>query len=315
VAPLGRGSVSLRLYPHLDQPAPAIVDELRAQAALAGEAGFDGVMTSEHHGGFAGYLPNPLSAANWCLEAMTTGWAAACPLLLPLRPVALVAEEVAWAAARFPGRVGVGVAAGALAQDFEIAGTDTADLTARFATGLEQLTRFLRGTADGLLAADPAVAACAAEPVPVVSAAASMTAARRAARVGAGILIDSLTTLERARSLTDAYRAAGGTEACILIRRAWIGTPPRAEVDRQVGVYRSYASEGARVHWGADEHVAAEDADMVAAALVRARDAAGADALNVRVHVPGVTPGAVREQIGRLGAEVLPGVRADDGFA
>ena len=114
--PFAPGSVSLRLYPHNDLPAPAIVDELRAQAALAAEHGFDGVMTSEHHGGFHGYLPNPLQAAGWCLEAMDHGWAAPCPLLLPLRPPALVAEEIAWLAARFPGRVGLGVASGALLQ-------------------------------------------------------------------------------------------------------------------------------------------------------------------------------------------------------
>ena len=101
--PFAGGSVSLRLYPHNDLSAPEIVAELRAQAALGAEHGFDGVMTAEHHGGFAGYLPNPLQVAGWCLEAMATGWAAPCPLLLPLRPPAMVAEEIAWLAARFPG--------------------------------------------------------------------------------------------------------------------------------------------------------------------------------------------------------------------
>ena len=105
------GSVSLRLYPHLELAAPEIVEELRAQAVLAAEHGFAGVMTSEHHGGFGGYLPNPLQLAGWLLEAMPRGWAAPCPLLLPLRPAALVAEETAWLAARFPDRVGLGVAA------------------------------------------------------------------------------------------------------------------------------------------------------------------------------------------------------------
>ena len=102
-SPFAPGSVSLRCYPHHDLPAPQIVDELRAQAALAVEHGFDGVMTSEHHGGFAGYLPNPLQAAGFALDAMTSGWAAPCPLLLPLRPTALVIEETAWLAARHPG--------------------------------------------------------------------------------------------------------------------------------------------------------------------------------------------------------------------
>ncbi len=85
-------------------------------------------MTSEHHGGFGGYLPNPQQAAGWLLDAMPTGWAAACPLLLPLKPAALVAEEAAWLAARFPGRVGLGLATGSLVDDFEIMGTDKVDL-------------------------------------------------------------------------------------------------------------------------------------------------------------------------------------------
>ena len=122
LAPFAPGSVSLRLYPHNELAAPSVVAELSAQARLGLRGGFDGVMTSEHHGGFSGYLPNPLQMATFVLEENPTGWAAACPLLLPLRATALVAEEVAWLAARHPGRVGVGVAAGALPLDFALAG-------------------------------------------------------------------------------------------------------------------------------------------------------------------------------------------------
>ena len=114
--------MSLRLYPHNDLAASDVVAELCAQAGLALDGGFDGVMTSEHHGGFPGYLPNPLQMAGFILDGCPTGWAAACPLLLPLRPTALVAEETAWLAARHPGRVGLGVAAGALPLDFEAMG-------------------------------------------------------------------------------------------------------------------------------------------------------------------------------------------------
>ncbi len=67
-APLAPRSVSLRMYPHA-LPAAGIVSELRDQAALAERAGFDGLMTSEHHGGFRGYVPNPLQLAGWLLEA------------------------------------------------------------------------------------------------------------------------------------------------------------------------------------------------------------------------------------------------------
>jgi len=309
VTPLGRGSVSLRLYPHNDLPAPAIVDELRAQAALAADHGFNGVMTSEHHGGFAGYLPNPLQQAGWCLEAMTTGWAAPCPLLLPLRPPALVAEETAWLAARFPGRVGLGVAAGALADDFAVMGLDMDDLGARFTAGLDALVGMLNGTDPDGLAEDPAIKACAEHPVPMVSAAMSGTAVRRAARLGVGLLFDSLSTPERCRELTDGYRGAGGTGSCILIRRAWVGEPPREQVEQQLDVYRSYAKEGAQQHWQGEQLASATDPAEVVETLADAATRADADALNVRVHVPGVSPEAARDQIVRIGDDVLGPLR------
>jgi alkanesulfonate monooxygenase SsuD/methylene tetrahydromethanopterin reductase-like flavin-dependent oxidoreductase (luciferase family) len=308
-APFAPGSVSLRLYPHNDLPAPAIVEELGAQAALGSAHGFDGVMTSEHHGGFAGYLPNPLQVAGWCLEAMPTGWAAPCPLLLTLRPAALVAEETAWLAARFPGRVGVGVAAGALKDDFEIMGMSMDDRALRFANGLEELVGALNGSDPRGLADDPAIKACAEHPVPVVSAAMSLTAVRRAARQGVGILFDSLSTPERCRELSDAYRAAGGSGPCVLIRRAWVGEPPREGVARQLDVYRSYAPGATQTHWQGEQLVAATAAGDVADGLADAARQAGADAVNVRVHVPGVTPDAAREQIARLGDEVVTTLR------
>jgi alkanesulfonate monooxygenase SsuD/methylene tetrahydromethanopterin reductase-like flavin-dependent oxidoreductase (luciferase family) len=310
-APFAPGSVSLRLYPHNDLPAPAIVEELREQAALGAEHGFDGVMTSEHHGGFAGYLPNPLQVAGWCLEAMPHGWAAPCPLLLSLRPPALVAEETAWLAARFPGRVGVGVAAGALKDDFEIMGVPMDTRAARFANGLEELVGMLNGSDPGGLTGDPAIKTCAEHPVPVVSAAMSFTAARRAARHGVGILFDSLSAPERCRELSDAYRAAGGAGPCILIRRAWIGEPPREGVARQLDVYRSYAPAASQTHWEGEQLVASTAAGEVAAGLADAARRAGADAVNVRVHVPGVTPEAAREQIARLGDDVIPALREE----
>jgi alkanesulfonate monooxygenase SsuD/methylene tetrahydromethanopterin reductase-like flavin-dependent oxidoreductase (luciferase family) len=298
----------MRLYPHGDLPADAVVAELRAQAALASEHGFAGVMVSEHHGGFAGYMPNPLQLAGWLLDAMPRGWAAACPLLLPLRPTALVAEEVAWLAARFPERVAVGFAAGALPGDFELMKVSMEDLTARFATALAEVTSLLRGGADGRLARDPAIARCADHPVPVVSAAASPTAARRAARMRIGVMFDSLSTPQRCRELTDAYRAAGGPGPCVLIRRAWIGEPPRESVARQLDAYRSYSAPVAQAHWQGEQLVAG-DASAVAAGLRDAMESAGCDCVNLRVHVPGVAPELAREQIRRLGAEVVPQLR------
>jgi alkanesulfonate monooxygenase SsuD/methylene tetrahydromethanopterin reductase-like flavin-dependent oxidoreductase (luciferase family) len=302
--PLSARSISLRIYPHSGLEAETAVQEMCGQARLASEAGFDGVMTSEHHGGFAGYIPNPLQAAGWLLDAMPAGWAAPCPLLLPLRPPALVAEEVAWLAARYPDRVGVGLAAGSLVDDFEIMGLTKENLTQRFADGLAHVSGVLGGHRPGRLAADPAVARCATHPVPVVSAAMSMAAVRRAAPLGVGLLFDSLSPPERVRTLVEGYRGAGGDRACILIRRVWLGSPPRAEMAKQVDVYRTYADAGAQAHWKADELVSDEDPSVLAADLLDAMTRAGADACNLRVHAPGITPQQIRTQIEALAAVV-----------
>ena len=216
--PLSPGAVSLRLYPH-DLPPAEVVAELMAQAGLAEAAGFDGVMTSEHHGGFPNYLPNPLLAATWALEATERAWAAPCPLLLPLRPVGQVVEDLAWTAQRFPGRVGAGFAAGALADDFVVSDVPFEEMRERFRAALPIAVAGLRGHADGPLAADPAVAALQDDPVPLVSAAQSPAAARRAGALGIGLLFDSLISTERAAEVSAAHQEAGGGGSRILIRR------------------------------------------------------------------------------------------------
>jgi alkanesulfonate monooxygenase SsuD/methylene tetrahydromethanopterin reductase-like flavin-dependent oxidoreductase (luciferase family) len=305
---LSAGSISLRLYPHPELGATGIVDELQAQAARAAAAGFDGVMTSEHHGGFAGYLPNPIQAAGWALEAMETGaWAAPCPLLLPLRPTALVIEELAWLAARFPGRVGLGVAAGSLVDDFAIMGLTKDDLTARFAASLAVVADALGGRDPGLLGGDAAVARCATHPVPVLSAAMSSAAVRRAAGLGIGILVDSLSGPDRARTLIDTYRQAGGPVA-VLIRRVWIGDPPTDPLARQVERYRTYAAPAAQAHWTDDQLITGPDPASVADQLQAVLQVTGADACNLRVHAADIPAEAVRDQIDTL-ADVVDRVR------
>jgi alkanesulfonate monooxygenase SsuD/methylene tetrahydromethanopterin reductase-like flavin-dependent oxidoreductase (luciferase family) len=306
--PLAPGSVSLRLYPHTSLDARAIVGEMRTQARLAREVGFDGVMTSEHHGGFAGYLPNPLQMAGFLLEAMDGGWAGACPLLLTVRPTALVVEETAWLAARFPGRVMLGVAAGSLQDDFDILETPKEGYVERFKSALPQVAGALSGRDPWLLGGDPAVAACAHSPIPMTSAAMSYTAVRRAADAGMGLLFDSLSTIERCRELTDTYRGSGGTGTCILVRRVWIGPPPASRQAQQVDVYRSYAEAGAQTHWADDAMLSHSDPAELAEIVANTAAAAGCEAVNIRLHVPGILPEEVRDQLAALG-DVVPAVR------
>jgi alkanesulfonate monooxygenase SsuD/methylene tetrahydromethanopterin reductase-like flavin-dependent oxidoreductase (luciferase family) len=307
---LGRGSISLRLYPH-ELPGPEIVAELRAQAALAEACGFDGVMTSEHHGGFPGYLPNPVQAAGWALEAMQHAWAAPAPLLLPLRHWSHVVEDVAWMACRFPGRVGVGVACGGLELDFELAELPFTENLDRFKAALPQFVAALEGRGVGPLAKDAALAQTKRAPLPLVSAAQSPGAVRRAAGLGLGVLYDSLQTVERTRAISNAYRAAGGKGARIAIRRVWIGDPPGAAVTQQMDFYRSYAKKQTQGHWGAgQELIHGADGEELAECLATYMQHGGCDALNLRVHLSGLSPEVVRDQIERIGTEALPALRA-----
>jgi alkanesulfonate monooxygenase SsuD/methylene tetrahydromethanopterin reductase-like flavin-dependent oxidoreductase (luciferase family) len=285
-----------------------VVAELSGQAGLGLGSGFDGVMTSEHHGGFAGYLPNPLQMAGFVLDDHPTGWAAACPLLLPLRPTALVAEEVAWLSARHPGRVGLGVAAGALALDFETMGVPRSEATERFAAELPRVVAMLSGRDLGSLEGDPALAGCARAPVPVLSAAVSPAAARRAARCGAGILLEGMSAPDRLARLTAAYDEAGGPGPKVLIRRVWLGEVAAGLVARQRRVYDRVTGDPSRFE--GDQTLAAVDPGGLAGLLAGVLAASGADALNLRVHLPGLPPEAIREQIVRIGAEVVPILKA-----
>ncbi len=307
--PFAQGSVSIRLYPHNELPADAIVRELCTQAGIALDSGFDGVMTSEHHGGFAGYMAQPLQMASYVLAEHATGWAAAAPLLLPLRPTALVAEEVAWLHARHRGRVGLGVAAGALPLDFEVAGVGQIESVARFKSELPRLVAMLRGEDLGPLEGDPALHACREHPVPVLSAAVSVAAAVRAARSGAGLLMEGMSAPSRLARLTSAFEDAGGTGPRVLIRRVWLGRLHAGLVARQRAVYEGYAERASS--FGEDQTIASSEPAEMAERLAASADAVRADALNLRVQLPGMVPEEVREQISALGTTVVTLLKRD----
>jgi alkanesulfonate monooxygenase SsuD/methylene tetrahydromethanopterin reductase-like flavin-dependent oxidoreductase (luciferase family) len=303
--PFAPGSVSMRLYPHNELGAAEVIRELCAQAGLALANGFDGIMTSEHHGGFAGYLCNPLQMTSFILEDHEQGWAAPCPMVLPLRPTAQVAEEVAWLNARHPGRVGLGVCAGALPLDFEAMEVPLSEAVPRFKTALPEIIDMLSGRNLRGLEGDQALQLGASTPIPVLSAAASTAAARRAARCGAGILMEGMSTVERLASFCAAYDEAGGTQTKMLIRRVWLGEPLTELVEKQRQVYQSYSSGS----FAADQTLTTTDPASMAEALHRTMVDVGADAVNLRIHLPGIKPDDARRQIAALAEDVVPLLR------
>lgn len=306
--PFSAGSISIRLYAHDELSPPDIIAELCHQARLATDHGFDGVMTSEHHGGLSGYLPNPLQLTSFILDDTDGGWAAPCPLVLPLRPAAMVAEEIAWLDARHPGRVGLGVAAGALPLDFSAMDMDVKEAGPRFKAELPKVARLLRGKELQGLEGDRALARLADRPIPVLSAASSPEACRRAARSQVGILLDGMTSSERAARLCAEYDRAGGAAGKTVIRRVWIGEPLTELVAKQRRVYESYAPSGRS--FGPDQTIVSTEPQVIAIKLHALMVATGASSLNLRVHLPGIGPAEVRAQISRLGREVLPELRS-----
>ncbi len=74
-------------------------------------------------------------------------------------------------------------------------------------------------------------------------------------------------------------------------------------VRRQRAVYDSYS--GPTAAFGDDETVTSRDASEIVERLRHLVVSTSIDALNVRVHLPGMAPEAIREQIEMLGTEVV----------
>jgi alkanesulfonate monooxygenase SsuD/methylene tetrahydromethanopterin reductase-like flavin-dependent oxidoreductase (luciferase family) len=249
---------------------------------------------------------NPLQMTSFILEDHDQGWAAPSPMVLPLRPTAQVAEEVAWLNARHPGRVGLGVCAGALPLDFEAMDVPLSEAVPRFKAALPEIVDMLRGRNLRGLDGDQALQLGNTAPIPVLSAAASTTAARRAAGCGAGILMEGMSTVERLTSFCTAYDEAGGTQSKVLIRRVWLGEPLTELVEKQRAVYQSYSSGGS---FPADQTVSTTDPAAMAEALHRTMVEVGANAINLRIHLPGIAADDARRQIVALAEEVVPRLR------
>ena len=68
--------------------------------------------------------------------------------------VTQVIEDITWTYHRFPDRVGIGVCAGALPVDFEMAGVPFEEMFPRYRAALADLVAALGGKAQGPIAAD-----------------------------------------------------------------------------------------------------------------------------------------------------------------
>ena len=76
--------------------------------------------------------------------------------------------------------------------------------------------------------------------------------------------------------------------------------------------YRGYARSETQQHWGSGEELIAAPtgAELTERLAAFCRDG-GCDALNLRLHLVGLQPAQIREQLDALGADVLPALRRE----
>src|SRR5262249_33119066 len=146
---------------------------------------------------------------------------------------------------------------------------------------------------------DQAVLNCRDNPVPIVTASTTPRGVRAAAQHGAGLLFESMTAPERLRELGQEYAGAGGKGPGLLVRRGRGGEGPFQRQERQMGVYRSYAGDSSMQHWQANQLITGEPEEIAERLATAAREV-GADAINLRVQVPGVRPEEMMSQIEAL---------------
>jgi hypothetical protein len=108
--------------------------------------------------------------------------------------------------------------------------------------------------------------------------------------------------------MADAYTAAGGTGPVVLVRRVSVGGGGQARHEKQVDLYRSYTAEESQSKWAANQLIEGTP-DFIAESLIADMAATGSDSLNLRVHVPGVSP---EEALGHIAGleEVLARLRS-----
>ena len=94
----------------------------------------------------------------------------------------------------------------------------------------------------------------------------------------------------------------------VLIRRVWLGRSQSDLIDAQRAVYESYAAPARS--FGDDQTIATDDPEDMVARLAAVMHEVGADALNLRIQLPGMTPAQVREQIEHIGAAVVVPLKA-----
>jgi alkanesulfonate monooxygenase SsuD/methylene tetrahydromethanopterin reductase-like flavin-dependent oxidoreductase (luciferase family) len=274
------------------------------QACTALDHGMSGVTISEHHAGFPGYVPCPAVLATAILGATDHGWVAPSPLLLTLRPVPLVMEEIAWLTALHPGRVAAGLAAGYSERDFAVFGVDRGNALRSFRTKLDDWHQIASGEDTSPLRDDPAVAGVLPQ-VPILVLTGGPKTAAFAAQRGFGLLLPPQgADQSKNQTAMDSYLAAGGSGPRAAGQWVWLGDPPRAGFEALAQAYPDTDSSGRRRYAPAVVHDT--DPDALAERLLHQMHTLRLSSINLRVHLPGVDAETTLAQIRTLAHQLVP---------
>jgi alkanesulfonate monooxygenase SsuD/methylene tetrahydromethanopterin reductase-like flavin-dependent oxidoreductase (luciferase family) len=308
-----------------------VLDRTVAAAVTAEQAGFDGVWIAEHHFMSYGVCPSATTLAGYILgrtERLVVGTAVS--VLSTRHPVAL-AEQAALLDQVSAGRFRLGVGRGGPWVDLEVFGTGLARYESGFGESLDLLLAALtreRVGGDGTFAFRPVPLVP--RPLtgpPVVVACTSTATAELAARRGLPMLLGMHAGDEEKRALVEHYRRYGPAapghmaagvayvadsraEALRVLRTAmprWLGPGlagyvPVDDRPRRRRDPEEYAALLCRIH-------PVGTADDCVATLAATAERTGVEHFVLMVEGAG-DPALTRENIVRLGAEVLPRLRA-----
>lgn len=294
--------------------------ELREDALLVEELGYESVWLSEHHFFYDGYCPALLPAAATVLGATTRLRVGTGMLLLPLQRADRVATAAVELAERSGGRLDLGTGLGYRDTEFDGKGVPRSERVARHRAGLD------------------AVATTAARsPLEVWVGSATPAGIARAGARGLGVLLSGANPLSLVEELAvasrqgwvQAGRPGGRRPAVAALRNVWVTDDPaerRSVLDWFRASYVLYAGLGWSVaatgdtpamdfRRQADEAIqSAVDTAIIGSpdtVIQGLRDvaAAGVDYVIFRVLLEGVDRRALHDVLRRLAADVMPALR------
>ncbi|HVX21723.1 MAG TPA: LLM class flavin-dependent oxidoreductase [Acidimicrobiales bacterium] len=233
----------MRNPPQWRRPWPDVYRRGIEVAVNAEAAGADVFWLSEHHFFEDGYLSQPLTFAAAVASRTSRIRLGTAVLLAPLRRALQIAEEAAVVDLVSDGRMELGLGAGYRLPEFEAFG---ADMGRRFADTDERAVEIRRLYADGVVSPPPVQ-----DPMPIWLGYASPAGARRAGRLGFGLLAMSP---ELAAAYLEGLDAGGHDRSSARMAgnlNFFLADDPEAAWARikdhlgyQVSSYQRYAVEG-----------------------------------------------------------------------